>query len=184
MHLPVIPLQQGDLDGLCGVYAVINAVRVLCPEVDMSVARALFQELIEALYDEPVDAVEVLLRGMEEDTLSALLKVTRRFLKRELDIRIGARPFKFRSERPKLDDLWSSLRREIDDGAVAIIGLTGKHGHWTVGYRMTKAAIRLVDSDDLCVLLRSRCTVNQRKAVHRLTPREIVIVSRQDLFDW
>jgi hypothetical protein len=28
------PYQQGRLDGLCGVYALINALRLLCPRLD------------------------------------------------------------------------------------------------------------------------------------------------------
>ena len=27
------PYRQGDLDGLCGIYSAVNAVRALCPEV-------------------------------------------------------------------------------------------------------------------------------------------------------
>ena len=43
------PYRQGDLDGLCGIYAIINAVSFLCPEMDRETARDLFRVLNERL---------------------------------------------------------------------------------------------------------------------------------------
>ena len=39
------PYRQGDLDGLCGVYSAVNAVRALCPEVDHDTAGCLFETM-------------------------------------------------------------------------------------------------------------------------------------------
>jgi len=49
------PFEQGDLDGLCGVYAVINAVRLAAhPHHRLRVAdcRGLFAALLAELADE------------------------------------------------------------------------------------------------------------------------------------
>ena len=43
------PFQQGDLDGLCGVYSIVNTVRILCPEVDLETAEYLFDILMQKL---------------------------------------------------------------------------------------------------------------------------------------
>ena len=40
---------QGDLDGLCGVYSAVNAMRALCPEVDDDAAGWIFEALLLAL---------------------------------------------------------------------------------------------------------------------------------------
>ena len=36
------PYRQGRLDGLCGVYALINALRLLCPRLDEDACEAGF----------------------------------------------------------------------------------------------------------------------------------------------
>ncbi|TDR85274.1 hypothetical protein [Enterovirga rhinocerotis] len=48
--------RQGDL---CGVYAVVNVVGALCPELDEDNARSLFRKLVRALasnVDKPMGA--------------------------------------------------------------------------------------------------------------------------------
>ena len=49
------PYRQGDLDGLCGVYSIVNAVRALCPELDQDGAEWLFAHLMQALSKQGVD---------------------------------------------------------------------------------------------------------------------------------
>ena len=39
------PYCQGDLDGLCGLYAIINALCALCPEIDEDIALGMFGHL-------------------------------------------------------------------------------------------------------------------------------------------
>ena len=43
------PYQQGDLDGLCGVYALVNAVDYLCGPLSHRKARQLFQQILTHL---------------------------------------------------------------------------------------------------------------------------------------
>ena len=42
------PYRQGRLDGLCGVYALINALRLLCPRLDEDACERAFCALIRA----------------------------------------------------------------------------------------------------------------------------------------
>jgi hypothetical protein len=46
----VAPLEQGDLDGLCGVYAIIIAVRALNPHMTVAHAEELFDHFIKVLH--------------------------------------------------------------------------------------------------------------------------------------
>jgi hypothetical protein len=41
--LATAPLRQGDLDGLSGIYAIINSVRLLCAEVSRGALARLFK---------------------------------------------------------------------------------------------------------------------------------------------
>lgn len=45
MPSQIEPYCQGDLDGLCGLYAIINALCALCPEIDEELATTLFRHL-------------------------------------------------------------------------------------------------------------------------------------------
>ena len=53
------PYRQGDLDGLCGVYSAVNAVRALCPEVDDDAAGCIFEALLLALPKVDADPAEI-----------------------------------------------------------------------------------------------------------------------------
>ena len=48
------PLRQGDLDGLCGVYEIVNAVRHPCPAVNEAQAKVLFAALIDVRAKRPM----------------------------------------------------------------------------------------------------------------------------------
>ena len=48
------PMRQGDLDGLCGVYAIVNAIRWLCPNMSEAQSENLFAALIQARQSRPV----------------------------------------------------------------------------------------------------------------------------------
>ena len=40
------PYQQGSLDGLCGIYALVNAVDFLCGPLSSLQARTLFRQIL------------------------------------------------------------------------------------------------------------------------------------------
>jgi hypothetical protein len=48
MRSRLTPYKQGDCDGLRGLYAITNALAVLCPEINKKHAKALFRTLIAA----------------------------------------------------------------------------------------------------------------------------------------
>ena len=45
----VKPYAQGDLDSMCGIYAIINAFRALCREITWDISTQLFQRLVRCL---------------------------------------------------------------------------------------------------------------------------------------
>ena len=68
------PFQQGSLDGLCGVYCIVNAVRVLCPELRNDVFECLFDHLMRALPKAGVDVSVTVTGGIGQRVFTALLK--------------------------------------------------------------------------------------------------------------
>ena len=39
---PIRPYRQGRFDGLCGIYALVNALRLLCPRLDEDTCEEVF----------------------------------------------------------------------------------------------------------------------------------------------
>lgn len=173
------PLHQGALDGLCSLYSIINALRLLHgPAITAGLSRSLFETLFESLAAR-LGPSESLCRGAEPEDLSALLRKVQKTLRAETNIRISISTIRLPRERRRLDVLWSLLRERIDSGEIAIIGLAGHHAHWTVGYRATEKSIRLFDSDGLRVLVRRHCSLRENRRRHLLIPEDIFVVGRE-----
>jgi hypothetical protein len=95
-----------------------------------------------------------------------------------LKIRVKVRPLQRLGRRPTLPDLWERLGGELSRKQVAIIGLSGVHEHWTVAYAMTDKLMRLLDSSERHVLLRSRCTLQPARTRYRISARAVILVKR------
>lgn len=180
-HRSARPFRQGELDGLCGVYAVINATRLLCPEIDHADVAALFQTLIRALSRRRIRLTDAVALGLNIRTVRALALVACEYINGELGIRMKTR----RPHKPRhacrMHRFWRTLQAELGKGNVVIVGLSGHLAHWTVAYRITDKSVRLADSDGLKVLLRSRCTLRPTRRLYQFWPDEIIILSRRDM---
>ena len=174
------PFRQGDLDGLCGIYAVINALRAVAPEVDAEVSARLFRHLVKGLRGRSSEPLGAITGGMEFPLLSQLLKIAIRFVDRNIGITITARglPKPVRST-TRIDRLFRGLSTALSPTSVAIFSVQGRMSHWTVATRVGDKHVFLLDSGHLKRFRRSHCTVGEGEGLHSLTPEEIVIVARQ-----
>ena len=129
------PFRQGRLDGLCGVYSVINALRLavwpahrLSRESCKDLFRLLTSELAarSKLHD-------VLTGGSRHRLVAALLREADSWLRDEYEIRLHyRRPYRAQaSVRPSA--IAATLARHLATGQASVIaGLTGSIEHWTV----------------------------------------------------
>jgi len=170
--------RQGELDSLCGVYAIINALSAVCPELDGDFAAILFRKLIGALSQNVERPMRTLYNGMSQAAVEALLALAQYELDRGLEIRVKVRPLQQLGRRPTLGDLWKRLGGELSRKQVAIVGLSGVHEHWTVAYAVTDKLMRLLDSSERHVLLRSRCTLQPARTRYRISPHAIILIRR------
>ena len=142
------PFRQGDLDALCGCYAVVNAVR-LAALPRRRLGRAACLELFAELVDELAEAGRLrafVTGGVGTGTLARLLRRAKRWLDAEhgLALEVG-RPFR------KGDGLDTDARLRLlaehlaRDGTSAIVG-TGDH--WTVVGSVRSGRLLLADSHD------------------------------------
>lgn len=176
--LEIEPYRQGQLDSLCGIYAIINALFALCPEMDEHLAQALFRKLLRSLESHTEKPVGALYDGLSQEAVEALLAVAVREIRRELDARIKIKPSPSPLTSKSVGSFWEALRTRLDRGYVAIIGLSGADEHWTVAYAISDKLIRLLDSEDRRVLRRSRCTTYRGKTRVQLDPSAVILLKR------
>ena len=175
------PYRQGDLDGLCGLYCLVNAVRALCPEMDREAAAALFEHLLQSLRRTGVKPIEAITCGVDVGPHSQLIKRAIQYVNDEFDIELTARRLPKPVRRsPQLSRLWRELAARLSPTCVAILGLGGRYEHWTVAVRASTRQIRLYDSSEMGVLRRGHCTVGAASTRTLIEPTCVVFIRRRN----
>src|SRR3954464_5607722 len=171
------PYRQGRLDGLCGVYTLINALRLLCPRLDEEACERVFSALIRARARQAASPLTVIHGGLSRRELLRLIGFWQRFAAKELGITLTVSRLKV--PEPTLRGIWRGLGRALDGKSVAIVGLDGVERHWTVAHAATERTLRVADSSGLRMIYRSQCTVRRTNLRYRLQPSEVLIVRRE-----
>ena len=179
---PLIPYRQGDLDGLCGIYAVINAIKLVIapsPSITDEHWYHLFSELLAAA-DDAIGAVNATAGGIEARPLRKLLNCAVRHMEDEHDIEVTIKPLLAHKTRPHIEDVCALIKEAtaIPRSAV-IISFGGPLDHWTVVTRVTATTFELFDSVGLSRVHSS----NLRMSYEASAPgRRQHIVSRNAIF--
>lgn len=112
-------------------------------------------------------------------TLRVLVNSASSYVRDVLNVRLSSEPFVAGRATLTMDHLWATLRQKLNEGQVAIIGISGHLNHWTVAHRATKKSIRLFDSDLLTQLRRSQCSLRSIRVPHQIDPDEIFLLRRE-----
>jgi len=171
------PYRQGRLDGLCGVYTLINALRLLCPRLDEDACERVFCALIKARARQATSPLAVISGGLSRRELLRLIGSWQRYAAEEFGITLTVNRLKV--SELSLRGIWRGLCRALDGKRVAIIGLDGTERHWTVAYAATERTLRVTDSSGLRAIFRSQCTVGRTSLRYRLRPSEVLVVRRE-----
>lgn len=141
------PFEQGDLDGLCGVYAVVNAARLAAhPHRRLPAAecRELFAVLLAELADEG-RLRGFVAHGLGNRVLARLLRRTDRWLRKRNGLALEVRrPFAERGEPGPEACLRVLAEHLARPGAAAIVG---SDEHWMVVRAVTPKRLLLADSN-------------------------------------
>lgn len=146
------PFVQGELDGLCGIYAVINAYRLLFgDQFGPERAAKLFKKMAKSV---PVAVFE----GTSYQEQLDLIALANRAVPAKLRLEVRTHIFKKPANGPawRINTFLNRLRDEVNEqNQVAILGLEKAHEHWTLVHRLTPATLKLTDSDRLgdCIRL-------------------------------
>ena len=140
----IYPSQQGDLDGLCGAYSLVNSM-VWLFENKVSRVR-LFEKILEE-YSHRWDLVDWIINGIDSPHMSYLIKRTLQsgIYKEKYSISIY-RPF-IKNGALTIEDVFDSIdsflqRYEIKSRVI----LMANQEHWSVVVRSNMRSIFLFDS--------------------------------------
>lgn len=164
------PLYQGRLDALCGIYSIVNGLQIINP-LGRNETEQIFIDLVgllhkkEVLYDAMTNGL--LFKDMKELIKSGIM---------EKYLSTISFPFVGKKNQD-IADYWNTISDFLNDeqnpGAV-IIGLSGKHDHWTVACSISKKSLSLQDSSFLKRLYKKNCTtaVARGQRQHILKPAQ------------
>ncbi len=184
---------QGELDGLCGIYAIINAMKILAMSrghefSDHDGAR-LFRELIIYLHKRNV-LTSALWDGTSIQHVRDFLHITRRFMRKKYQLEIVHKTLARKGEITRKDVLWRVLDSALSNGPdynfkhkteqarVALLGLGWPQPHWTLAYGVSEKFINLIDSGRHIRLSYARSTVGYTQP-HKwmIEPEHTIIIS-------
>ena len=151
--MAIRPCRQGDLDSLCGLYAIINATRLaLLPSKRMKSADFghLFDFLVARLYARRI-LYETMADGLSSPGMSWLLSQADGWLEKTFDVSLRySRPF-YRHAAPRRKVVRSIAKHLSEANTSAIIVVDGDPPdlHWTVVKKVTAASLILFDGDGI-----------------------------------
>ncbi len=171
------PYQQGELDGLCGVYSIINAMRLIFREMSEVESMFLFKSILQYV-ESRKRLSSTVVRGLTSTDINLILKK----VVRPLYPIIWSRPFIL--GRSYMGVFWKELKDFVDEdeGRTAILILDYNNwNHFTVIHRISQRQLRFFDSSfSLWSINRSRCTVSDptRKRPCRIDMVETFFISK------
>jgi len=168
------PYLQGALDGLCAIYSIVNAARIIS-DIGEEESKNLFKQILVHL-ESSADLGRVLTEGIGLNTLGGILRdvANGRIPERNM-------PFKHRPD-TSLDEFWSEMISFLDGGTkrAILIGVGGRMwDHWSIVHAISDRQVYFFDSHKLKSLKRSRCTTVRPTAArpHLLCPTHTYFLS-------
>jgi hypothetical protein len=168
------PYLQGALDGLCAIYSIVNAARIIS-DIGEEDSKNLFKQILDYL-EKSADLGRVLSEGIGLNTVGSILRdvANGRIPERNM-------PFKHRPE-TSLDEFWSEMMAFLDGGSkrAILIGVGGRMwDHWSIVHAISDRQVYFFDSHKLKSLNRSRCTTVRptAKRPHLLCPTHTYFLS-------
>lgn len=170
---------QGDLDGLCGLYSVINVLNNLLPGTNKDTREELFKHGITWL-NKNRSLKNVILKGMQYNTLKELIESYQCYISDNSPFYCKVNKF------PDIKDcnargVWNHISTYLEENkkVAVIIGFQNKSDwdHWTIIQRATGKTWLLCDSAGRRKILKSEITTaeefysNKKTHIH---PSEII----------
>lgn len=175
--------RQGTLDSLCGVYAVINSTKAMCDQHGRRLTRGACKELFVELCNVLAGGgrlADALANGTTIRTFQQMTRAAHEWVADQQGLQLKS-VRAFGSAPSGLADYWDRLvdhTEQYGNGSV-LVGMSGKHNHWSCIRSISERNISLMDSDGIVSLRRDRCTVGEptTRRQHVLWPTQTLLVS-------
>lgn len=166
--------KQGDLDGLCAIYSLVNAAALIRPSDTKKSSQRLFKKLLRSFSNRHSWHAYVTY-GLEFRDVKRALKV--------ID-GVRGRVHYCKQDAVSLDDFWQKMQEFLskDKQRCVLLGLQGKHDHWTLIESISDTQLHLVDSIGLKVLRRqSCCTPTEMQKTHIFVPHQSLFLEAESV---
>lgn len=172
------PYSQGELSNLCGLYAVINAIRLLVPE------RAGDRELWAQVYRMAIRHLaraRKLKEGIERGLTFEAWKVMQHAVYDELsehtNMAVRMRPL-LRRRSNSMQDVGIAIQHAIDAGRPVLCVLSGTLNHYTVIAGYTPTSWLLQDSSGLRWVARRSTAIGYPQGTSHWIPLAALFIIR------
>lgn len=148
-RLALKPLRQGQVDGFCGVYAVLNAVRLLAyPDRQLHPAesRRIFRKAVHILSRHRLLKMAATL-GLDPKPWQTMLDNLMPEIESIAGFPIRQRQVFEAKAGLKASTAIAAIRNCIDQGCPIVLILDGVYDHWTVIAGYSHHRLHLFDSD-------------------------------------
>ena len=167
--MKLLPYEQGYLDGLCGIYSIINATRLIVKDMRKSEAMKLFGKCMRHM-EKRSSLGKVSTSGINGNDLWSILQTC---VLANYSINIE-RPF-YRDGKISANSYVKELTDYFGEGGKrsAIINIESREWeHWTAIKSITRKQIMLFDSCCLSAVNTARCAVGKKtkEKPYRFTP--------------
>lgn len=188
-QLPITPYRQGNLDGLCAYYSVINAVSVIAARnrclggaagrLRGSLARASIEELLMVLTASSPSlqrrAGWAVSSGVETSHMTNLIVVASHWLNRNYDLQLFARRPFYRTARMSQRELADVITNAGREASAVIIEGQYPWNHWSVALNVNKRGIVLFDSSGYHGVAWKKAPKGRAPHFGLLIPRSVIV---------
>jgi hypothetical protein len=160
MRRRLLPFEQGHLDGLCGLYSVVNATRFALSiaefprpyrspapcYLNLDEAELLFTALVRGLAQSPRRTVPFA-DGINSRELTTLLRLADTWLRKWRAVRLFVTRPLYRCGRIRTKTILRRISSHLaEPGTAVIVGANPPWRHWTVATRVASSRVYLLDS--------------------------------------
>ena len=176
---------QGSLDGLCGLYACINALNnVSGMKLTQEDCEKLFKSGVYFINSKGRNSLrDAMLNGLEIDAVGDLLEHLAARVESHKDKRLVVKEMNADVD---LKGFWNALELCIMAKGAAIVSLEQPFPHWSCVVGVGPKRLYFADSGSLRQLNRANCTVGAAPAGKRtnvFNPSEVLSVFLQENWD-
>jgi len=173
MTLQREPYQQGELDGYCGLYSLVNIVHVLCGPLTADEGSELLASLLSEL-ERLGPIAEVVADGTDIPEINRLF---RQVIIPQYGLSYW-QPF-YRVKQPSQAMIWQRIRRFLIRRRGLV--LLGTEEHWTLIHRLSDSYVHFYDSSGFVRAKFSSFSLNEKPGKrYQLVPRAIYFITLKE----